>query len=131
MHVCKYIYGLASKFGYGSPCGTVDVWIGLGAFGVRMWIGALHVRLVATYICLYIDTYIHLCMYIYIYYHIYINTDGSVPIMHRVVANLCSAFKFKDNRPAAACSFIVPVEKKYIYIYIFNLKYGKIMIKVM
>ena len=49
-----YIYGVASKFGYGSARGDPDVWIGLdhlrfgmdrgygSACGFRVWIGALH-----------------------------------------------------------------------------------------
>ena len=53
--VCVYyIYGFASKFGYGSARGDPDVWIGLdhlrfgmdrgygSACGFRVWIGALH-----------------------------------------------------------------------------------------
>ena len=49
-----YIYGFASKFGYGSARGDPDVWIGLdhrhfgldrgygSACGFRVWIGLLH-----------------------------------------------------------------------------------------
>ena len=54
IHVCVYIYGVASKFGYGSARGDPDVWNGLdhlrfgmdrgygSACGFRVWIGALY-----------------------------------------------------------------------------------------
>ena len=54
IYITIYIYGFASKFGYGSARGDPDVWIGLdhlrfgmdrgygSVCGFKVWIGALH-----------------------------------------------------------------------------------------
>ena len=83
-HIYIYIYGVASKFGYGSARGDPDVWIGLdhlrfgmdrgygSACGFRVWIGALHFdsQPYIIYIYIYIIILLHLYDYIY-YYYIY------------------------------------------------------------
>ena len=69
VYIYIYIYGVASKFGYGSARGDPDVWIGLdhlrfgmdrgygSACGFRVWIGALHFDL-QPYIYIYIHKYV-------------------------------------------------------------------------
>ena len=70
------IYGVASKFGYGSARGDPDVWIGLdhlrfgmdrgygSACGFRVWIGAL-----------YFDSqpYIYIYIWLFIFYYLYLS----------------------------------------------------------